>query len=277
MIPVHVTGTGENEIAAVRDLAARLRGERSEDPRKLEEVRARLRLTWYQGGEEWAPPRAAFRASLIAALRLTGGNQSRLNRMLGLRGDATTISWLSGSSVPSLDMALRLAAATGADLSSILVGDPTFDVRQRAQPPTSKGHRRLDWPAIGRRLDRELHRSEPRSLAVLAHDLALYDDEIKEHFPELAQRLIDRQTAARRERTEQRRIRLVATVEGIVLDLVAAGIYPSRREVEARLPPGASLREPLLHEAWRRAPKDPKVAPARNRSRRLIGSDAKQQ
>lgn len=53
-LPVYVTGFGENELEAVRDLDARLRGERNEGPRKLDELRARLRLAYLEGAEEWA-------------------------------------------------------------------------------------------------------------------------------------------------------------------------------------------------------------------------------
>jgi hypothetical protein len=53
-VPAYVTGLGDNEVAALRDLDARLRGERSEGPRKLDEVRARLRLAYVSGAEEWA-------------------------------------------------------------------------------------------------------------------------------------------------------------------------------------------------------------------------------
>jgi hypothetical protein len=53
-IPVHATGFGEDEVAAVRDLDARLRGEHAEGPRQLDELRARLRLAYIEGAEGWA-------------------------------------------------------------------------------------------------------------------------------------------------------------------------------------------------------------------------------
>ncbi len=53
-LPVYVTGFGQDELEAVRDLDARLRDERSEGPRKVDELRARLRLAYIDGAEEWA-------------------------------------------------------------------------------------------------------------------------------------------------------------------------------------------------------------------------------
>jgi hypothetical protein len=53
-LPVSVTGYGENELEAVLDLNARLRSEQSDGPRKLDELRARLRLAYVGGAEEWS-------------------------------------------------------------------------------------------------------------------------------------------------------------------------------------------------------------------------------
>lgn len=53
-LPTFVSGLGETELAAVRDLDARLRGEWSEGPRRLDELRARLRLAFVEGAEAWA-------------------------------------------------------------------------------------------------------------------------------------------------------------------------------------------------------------------------------
>jgi hypothetical protein len=56
-IPICVRGNGEDELEAVRDLDGRLRGERNEGPRKLDELRARLRLVYVDGpmtGHAWS-------------------------------------------------------------------------------------------------------------------------------------------------------------------------------------------------------------------------------
>jgi hypothetical protein len=52
-VPNFVSGFGEDELAAVRDLDARLRGEWNKGPRRLDELRARLRLTYVAGAVEW--------------------------------------------------------------------------------------------------------------------------------------------------------------------------------------------------------------------------------
>ena len=52
-VPQTVTGTGEDETAAPRDLDATLRGARPAPGSYLEDLRARLRLVYVEGAEEW--------------------------------------------------------------------------------------------------------------------------------------------------------------------------------------------------------------------------------
>jgi hypothetical protein len=48
-----VTGTGETEIEALRDLDDRLRGVPRPDGTQMDRMRGRLRLAYLQGAEEW--------------------------------------------------------------------------------------------------------------------------------------------------------------------------------------------------------------------------------
>lgn len=52
--PVTVAGSGDNEVAALRDLDSRLRGARKPDGSRLDELRRRLRLAYVGGAESWA-------------------------------------------------------------------------------------------------------------------------------------------------------------------------------------------------------------------------------
>jgi hypothetical protein len=51
--PQTVTGTGEDDTAALLDLDDRLRGAKPAPGSYLEELRARLRLAYVEGAEEW--------------------------------------------------------------------------------------------------------------------------------------------------------------------------------------------------------------------------------
>jgi hypothetical protein len=51
--PQTVTGTGEDETAALRDLDATLRGAKPGPGSSLEDLRARVRLAYVEGAEAW--------------------------------------------------------------------------------------------------------------------------------------------------------------------------------------------------------------------------------
>jgi hypothetical protein len=53
-VPPSVTGSGDDEAAALRDLDDRLRGVPKPDGTRMEELRRRLRLAYVQGAEEWS-------------------------------------------------------------------------------------------------------------------------------------------------------------------------------------------------------------------------------
>jgi hypothetical protein len=52
--PQTVTGTGPDEIAALRDLDGRRRGNPPGEGSRLEELRRRLRFAYVDGAEEWS-------------------------------------------------------------------------------------------------------------------------------------------------------------------------------------------------------------------------------
>jgi hypothetical protein len=51
---VTVSGTGEDETAALRDLDDRLRGVPKPDGTRLDELRRRLRFAYLDGAETWS-------------------------------------------------------------------------------------------------------------------------------------------------------------------------------------------------------------------------------
>src|SRR5438093_6505819 len=52
--PQTVSGTGEDETSALRDLDDRLRGVPKPDGTRLDELRRRLRIAYVDGAEEWS-------------------------------------------------------------------------------------------------------------------------------------------------------------------------------------------------------------------------------
>jgi hypothetical protein len=56
---VTVSGTDEDEAAALRDLNDQLRGVPKPDGTRLEELRRRLRFAYVEGAEEWSRQHAS--------------------------------------------------------------------------------------------------------------------------------------------------------------------------------------------------------------------------
>ena len=54
-----VSGTGEDETTALRDLDDRLRGVPKPDGGRIDELRRRLRLAYIKGPEDWSREHAA--------------------------------------------------------------------------------------------------------------------------------------------------------------------------------------------------------------------------
>jgi hypothetical protein len=52
--PQTVSGIGDDEVGALRDLDDRLRGVSRPDGSRMEELRRRLRLAYVEGAEEWS-------------------------------------------------------------------------------------------------------------------------------------------------------------------------------------------------------------------------------
>lgn len=79
-LPTTVSGIGENEIAALRDLDARLRGRPrpADDAAKRAKLEPCLRLAFYAGAEEWTRGEFGRGLTLAESVRV-------LERYLGLR------------------------------------------------------------------------------------------------------------------------------------------------------------------------------------------------
>jgi hypothetical protein len=77
--PQTVTGTGADEVSALRDLDDRLRGVPKPDGTAMDALRRRLRLAYVEGAEDWA--REELRRSWVARSHYSG--LSRLDQKLG--------------------------------------------------------------------------------------------------------------------------------------------------------------------------------------------------
>jgi hypothetical protein len=73
--PVTVTGTGEDAVAALRDLDDRLRGVPQPDGSRMEELQRRARLAYFQGAVDQWPDMTA--GELERVIERAPGSRSR--------------------------------------------------------------------------------------------------------------------------------------------------------------------------------------------------------
>ena len=199
-----------------------------------------------------AMPETLTRRLNESIARLNNGITAQFARAVGYPKN-TVSGWTDGRHRPSLEAILRLCAVRGHSLTAYLRGDPL--------PPTAECHPNLVLPP---RVTPP--RQSPRPLPGMdgPADPALSARQVAEqwgtsrrmlyyHRPEaLHRRSIERQRMAQqvRRRREQRMQRWMTRT---VHRLHAVGIYPSQRQVEARLPSPWSFHEAAVRTAWHRA------------------------
>ncbi len=193
------------------------------------------------------------RRSLAVAIDVVGdGNRAHFARMVGVTPSAAH-DWFSRSR-PTLRTLIRVAVVIGSDLPAILAGEPHVGLFPPMRLPVdvpSERHRVISWPRVQAALAAEAEKEQPASLNSFLQTSGLDKTNVRKRASPAARTLVVRAQARRKERVERRRDALVQEVETIVAGLRERGLVASRRNVESLLPPGVSLREAALHEAWR--------------------------
>lgn len=187
------------------------------------------------------------------------GSSAKLAAMTGLDG-SNLRRWIVGESKPTLSALLHLCQALRCPPASILTGQPHLIDQELAL--TQPFCRRA--PNI-RRSDRELRRYETSlrkamdvnsvpSLKTIARKLGCKKEYLSYRFPELSKKLVALATESRAREVSVRKAARRAGVESAVSKLVAAGIYPSDRNLRSinGIPP-SHLRDPDIRPLLLRA------------------------
>jgi TniQ len=196
-------------------------------------------------------------AIAIAIERATGGNLTRF--AAAVRMELSTASlWRSGRRQPTLEAALRICAVAGFELVDFLVGRlealraaPAAPLSPPGIPASHERHRRIDWRAIERDLRATLDHSVPPALNAVLRELGVDDGSAKRRMPDLCGAVRDRHTAWRAAELEEAQLGREAEVRRMIGEIDAAGRYPSRHQVQKRLPTGIHLRDARLARLWR--------------------------
>lgn len=166
----------------------------------------------------------------------------------------TVTGWLNGSHQPSLDAVLRLCAVRNQSLTAYLRGDPLPpigpDHANAGIPPRVARRRRSPRPV---KLDSSHIADATLSARQVAEQLGTSRRMLYYHQPEAERERSQRRQRLSRQRRQHRQQQIERWMTQTVQQVTEAGIYPSQRQIEARLPAPWSFREAAVRAAWHRA------------------------
>jgi transcriptional regulator with XRE-family HTH domain len=193
-------------------------------------------------------------AVMEEAISRAGGTAAALARATG-RSPGLISEWRHGSVAPTLQSLLLISAAARLDFVALVRGEAVDDPSPRPPQVTTAIEPRtvIDWTRVREQMEAALTADPPITVSALHRTLEVDRQTMRERFPDLADKLVVRRRAWAARQTAERRMKLVDAVHQAVRAIRDGGDHPSRRRVEARLPAGVSLREPVLRAAWREA------------------------
>jgi transcriptional regulator with XRE-family HTH domain len=193
----------------------------------------------------------------------TGLSLTRLAAATGLALSTLSL-WKDGRRQPSLPGALRLCRIAGIALVDFLRGDidaisttPPAELGLPYVRPSDERHVAHDWSVILARLESEMAAEPPRSLASILRELDLDIRQAKHECAAECAAIAERHGLWEEERVKMRREEKAAMVRAAIAGLLAEGQYPSRYQVQKRLPSPVSLRDPALNAIWTEEAREP--------------------
>ena len=200
--------------------------------------------------QERDPNVVTMRGNLQALVQALGdGYMMRFAKKLGAQ-KSTCSTWLTGTTLPSIDYWLRMAWVSGVGidrliLSSVAPEDVLGTSRDTGCIPPwgpRPSRRKHDWVLVERRLTEiaRMNKTPPWTVGRLAKELGVDRDEIRAHLPKLYRALSQRSIQYQLRRQAQREKTEKEAMEIAVATLIKRGCTPTRRRVacELRIPAG---------------------------------------
>ncbi len=206
------------------------------------------------------PPRTRIAAVVSAYVNHAGGgSNAALARLLGC-SKYTIRDCCRGEQLLQLGTLLTLAETVGVSLVRLLTDEtlltcvPPIPNTTRDRPQAYHGpYRQVDKTDLQRQLQEVLSTPThpPQSLRRVAQELGFDMSYLVKQCPDEAEQIKARYAAYVAHRTQRTRAQIVAELHAVMRDIVARGIYPSRKRVAAELSGSWGFRLPEVCVAWR--------------------------
>lgn len=176
---------------------------------------------------------------------------------------ATVSLWKDGRRQPSLPGVLRLCRVAGIDIVPFLRGDlepmaaTQLSFEMAYVRPSDERHREIAWDAVRAELEATLPAVEPASLASVLRKVRVDNRQAKRELPELCAAIASRYRRWVTHQAAGRSTEEMQLVRDVIAGLRRDNIYPSRHQVQNRLPRSVRLRRRHLREVWIEEARDP--------------------
>jgi transcriptional regulator with XRE-family HTH domain len=189
-----------------------------------------------------------------------GGSLSRLAQRLGIH-QQNVWSWRRGTSIPSLEMLLRISYQLGSSPLRFLTEERDVAIREDSAsrggiapiPPRPLAARtKFDASGYRRVLEESLAQNEhpPPPLSEIARRLGEDPRNLYARFPELCRAISERNKNYKKRRGEQRVRDLHEGIRRATREIHGQGVYPGRTRVVELLERPGCLQDPSANRVW---------------------------
>lgn len=173
-------------------------------------------------------------------------------------------AWQRGRQLPQLENLVRLSTCVGSTPARLLT-DPEVtttlrtvrvqECRAAPPPPTRRRCRRLDWEAVAATVREILTGTAepPLSIREVSRRLGIAVSQLRVQFPTECQTISARYQGYVHERSRRRLAQIDADIRQAVLQIHAAGDYPTLKRVAQMLPTPGVMRAPEARATWHAA------------------------
>jgi hypothetical protein len=201
------------------------------------------------------PERSVIQELIDDLVYQTTNNITSFGRLLNIP-KLTIYYWIGGRSIPTLAYLLYIGRQFSIPLIDMLTkanikiqNDETGSINSMNK---TKGEREeKDFTEVCIKLLQQLSLETPISMNKASLNVGVNKRTLYRKFPELCKEISKRYKEHSEKLSDEKRDYVYNLVRNTVEEIASEGIYPSRRQVEARLPKNIILKDFTAKEAWK--------------------------